>query len=175
MTASGQWLLNPNHLLFEPLGAWWQSALMALGYPREPFDALKLLSIVSGSIAVGLFRLCVAPQVSESRFAANHATAWMAFSSAFLRLWISDETHMIQMPWLVLMLAAALRRRGLLLGVMTGIATLTFVSNVLIGIALARRRLGTFAIARALSATGAHRDAGARDKWRVSRRHTRLR
>lgn len=99
----------------------------------------------------------------------------MAFSSAFLRLWISDETHMIQMPWIVLMLAAALRRRGLLLGVMTGIATLTFVSNVLIGIALARRRLGTFAIARALSATGAHRDAGARDKWRMSRRHARLR
>lgn len=52
MTASGQWRLNPNHLFFEPLGAWWQSALMTLGYPRKPFDALKLLSILSGSIAV---------------------------------------------------------------------------------------------------------------------------
>src|ERR1043165_528087 len=24
--ASGSWRLNPNHLLFQPLGAWWQSA-----------------------------------------------------------------------------------------------------------------------------------------------------
>jgi len=149
--ASGRWHLNPNHLLFEPLGAWWQTTLMALGYPREPFDALKLLSILSGSLAVGLFRLLVAPRVSASRFAANYGTAWVALSSAFLRLWISDETHMIQMPWIVLMIWAALRRRGLLLGVMTGIATLTFVSNVLFGLALVRRRFIPFAVGLAIT------------------------
>jgi len=84
--AAGRWHLNPNHLLFEPLGAWWQRTLLALGYPREPFDALKLLSILSGSIAVGLFRLLVAPRVSTSRLEANYGTAWLALSSAFLRL-----------------------------------------------------------------------------------------
>jgi len=53
---------------------------------------------------------------------------------------------MIQMPWIVLMIWAALRRRGLLLGVMTGIATLMFVSNILIGLALVRRRFVPFAL-----------------------------
>jgi hypothetical protein len=81
--ATGQWELNPNHLLFEPLGAWWQRTAMALGYPRAPFDALKLLSILSGSIAVALFRLCIAPAVTNNRFVSNHATAWMAFPRRF--------------------------------------------------------------------------------------------
>ena len=39
--------------------------------------------------------------LAETRWAANHATAWLAFSSAFLRLWVSDESHMIQMPFVV--------------------------------------------------------------------------
>lgn len=142
--AAGRWGLNPNHLLFEPLGAWWQNMLMALGYPREPFDALKLLSVFSGSVAIGLFRTCVAPRVSATRFQANHATAWMAFSSAFLRLWVSDEIHMIQMPAVTAMVWTTLRYlerrtfvRGLLLGVATGVAALTFISNLLLGAALA--------------------------------------
>jgi hypothetical protein len=141
---SGRWQLNPNHLLFEPLGAWWQSAVMALGYPRETFDALRLLSVLSGSIALGLFRLGIAPRIAAGRFEANHATAWMAFSSAFLRLWISDETHMIQMPAVTAMLWMAhrciergTRSRFVSLGLTIGVAALTFISNVLTSAAIA--------------------------------------
>jgi hypothetical protein len=140
--ASGDWHLNPNHLLFEPLGAWWQSAWKGSG--REPVDILKLLSALSGALAAALFRWGVAPRVAETRWAANHATAWLAFSSAFLRLWVSDEIHMIQMPFVVAvawLALACLERptfgRSLALGVAVGLAALTFISNLLLGIALA--------------------------------------
>lgn len=139
--ASRSWRLNPNHLLFEPLGAWWQAAWTASG--REPVDALKLLSALSGALAVALFRWKVAPRVAGSRGAANHATAWVAGASAFLRLWVSDETHMIQLPFVVAVAWLALVYlerpsfgRSVALGVAVGLATLTFVSNLIIGIAL---------------------------------------
>ena len=139
--ASGSWRLNPNHLLFEPLGAWWQTAWTAGG--REPVDTLKLLSALSGALAVALFRWKVAPRVAGSRWAANHATAWVACSSAFIRLWVSDETHMIQLPFLVAVawLALVYLDRpsiggSVALGVAVGLATLTFISNLIIGIAL---------------------------------------
>jgi hypothetical protein len=162
--ATGRWRLNPNHLFFEPLGAWWQSAVMALGYPREPVDALKLLSVLSGSCAVGLFRLRIATRIARRRFEANHGTAWVAFSSAFFRLWISDETHMIQMPALIAMLWVGLCctdrpsfRRFFSLGVTIGVAALTFISNVLVGgaiaLALVIRQMRRHQIASAASAT----------------------
>ena len=139
--ASGSWRLNPNHLLFEPLGAWWQTAWTAGG--REPVDTLKLLSALSGALAVALFRWTVAPRVARSRWAANHATAWVACSSAFIRLWVSDETHMIQLPFVVAVawLALVYLDRpsiggSVALGVAVGLATLTFISNLIIGIAL---------------------------------------
>jgi hypothetical protein len=140
--ASGDWQLNPNHLLFEPLGAWWQNAWKGSG--REPVDVLKLLSALSGALAAALFRWGVAPRVAETRWAANHATAWLAFSSAFLRLWVSDEIHMIQMPFVVAVAWLALVYferptfgRSLALGGAVGLAALTFISNLLLGIALA--------------------------------------
>ena len=139
--ASGSWHFNPNHLLFEPLGAWWQNAWAKSG--REPVDALKLLSVLSGALAAALFRWRVAPRVTETRWAANHATAWLAFSSAFLRLWVSDETHMIQMPFVVAVAWLALVYverpsfgRSLALGAAVGLAALTFISNLLLGVAL---------------------------------------
>ncbi|MEA2601769.1 MAG: hypothetical protein QOF89_2761 [Acidobacteriota bacterium] len=139
--ASGGWRLNPNHLLFEPLGAWWQNAWAGSG--REPVDALKLLSALSGALAAALFRWGVAPRVAETRWAANHATAWLALSSAFLRLWVSDETHMIQMPFVVAVAWLALIYlerptfgRILALGVAVGLAALTYISNLLLGVAL---------------------------------------
>lgn len=139
--ASGQWRVNPNHILFEPLGAWWQNLWVRFG--REPVDALKLLSALSGALAAGLFRRGVAPRVAGSRWAANHATAWLAFSSAFLRLWVSDETHMIQMPFVVAVAWLALiylerpsHGRGMAVGAAVGLAALTFISNLLLGIAL---------------------------------------
>lgn len=139
--ASGAWHVNPNHLLFEPLGAWWQQAWS--GSERAPVDALKLLSAVAGALAASLFRLGVAPRVAVTRFAANHATAWLAFSSAFLRLWVSDEIHMIQMPFVVLVAWQALiclerptMRSNLVLGMAVGLAALAYISNLGLGAAL---------------------------------------
>jgi hypothetical protein len=141
--ASGQWQVNPNHVFFEPLGAWWQNLWVRNGSGREPVDVLKLLSALSGALAAGLFRWGVAPRVTTSRWAANHATAWLAFSSAFLRLWVSDETHMIQMAFVVAMAWLALvylerpsLRWSLALGAAVGLAALTFISNLLLGVAL---------------------------------------
>ena len=58
--ADGSWGLNPNHLLFEPLGAWWQS--LWAGSQREPVDVLKLLSALCGAAAAALVRYGVAPR-----------------------------------------------------------------------------------------------------------------
>ncbi len=142
--AAGSWHVNPNHVLFEPLGAWWQNAWMWSGYGREPVDALKLLSALAGALAASLFRWGVAPRLARTRWEANHATAWLAFSSAFLRLWVSDETHMIQMPFVVAVAWLALLHlerpsfgRGLALGAAVGLAALTFISNLILGAAVA--------------------------------------
>ena len=139
--ASGTWRVNPNHLLFEPLGAWWQNVWSRSD--RAPVDALKLLSAIAGALAAALFRLGVAPRVAASRFAANHATAWLAFSSAFLRLWVSDEIHMIQMPFVVFVAWRALVclerptfRSNLALGAAVGLAALAYISNLGLGAAL---------------------------------------
>ncbi len=141
--ASGSWSWNPNHLLFEPLGAVWQALWEKLDPARAGVDALKLLAGLAGAIAVGLFRLRVVAQVTRRRGVANSATAWVALSSAFLRLWVSDEIHMIQMPFVVALAGEALRlldrpgwRAGLRAGAAGGLATLCFVSNGLIGGAL---------------------------------------
>ncbi len=142
--AAGTWHLNPNHLTFEPLGAWWQDLWVRNGSQREPVDVLKLLSALFGALAVGLFRYGVAARLAATRWAAHHATAWMALSSAFLRLWVSDEIHMVQMPFVVLAAWAALRYlekpsqgRALTIGVAVGLATLTFISNLALGMTLA--------------------------------------
>jgi hypothetical protein len=142
--AAGTWHLNPNHLFFEPLGAWWQNFWTRNGSAREPVDILKLLSVLSGGLAAGGFRYGVAPRLAETRWAANHATAWLAFSSAFLRLWVSDEIHMIQMPFVVGMVWTALVylerpsfSRALVLGAMAGLSALAFISNLVLGAAVA--------------------------------------
>jgi hypothetical protein len=142
--ANGSWLLNPNHLLFEPAGAAWQALLTRLGLPRSHPDQLKLLSMLAGSISAGLFRAFVIGPIVTNRMLANCATGLMAFSAAFLGLWISDEIHMLQMPFLVAAAAAAiafLRRESwtiaALCGLLLGMATLVFASNILIALALA--------------------------------------
>lgn len=164
--ANGSWNVNPNHLLFETLGAWWQNLWVRGGSQRETVDILKLLSAVSGALAVALFRWGVAGRVAETRWAANHATAWMAFSSAFLRLWVSDEVHMIQMPFVALIAWAALHYlekpslgRALAIGAAVGLATLAFISNLALGATLAvavavwhlRRRETRLALGSAIS------------------------
>jgi len=141
--ADGSWSLNPNHLLLEPLGALWQGLWARLDPAREGFDALKLLAALAGALAVALFRLRVVAFVATRRWVANYGTAGVAASSVFLRLWVSDEIHMIQMPCVVAFTAEAVRlivrpslRDGARAGVALAFAALCFVSNVLLGVSL---------------------------------------
>ena len=54
MYATGKWFWNPNHLLYEPFGAWWQATLVGMRVPRAVPDLLTLLSVSAGSAALGL-------------------------------------------------------------------------------------------------------------------------
>jgi hypothetical protein len=138
---SGTLALNPNHLLLEPLVSAW-ARVSAAWFDRALIDRLPILSVISGSIAVGLFRLLVAPLASGSRIESNIRTAWLGGAAAYLDLWISAEAHMIQMPFVVAALAAALRvqaggwRAATLAGAFVGLAVLAFVSNALVGAGL---------------------------------------
>jgi hypothetical protein len=142
--AAGFHRWNPNHLLVEPLGVAWRS-LLGPGHSRaEAVDHLKRLSILAGALAVGLFRFGVAGRLATNRLAANHGTAWMAASSAFSRLWISDEIHMVQMPAVVLVAVLALRYldrpslfRAVAVGASVTLAAAFFLENLLLGPALA--------------------------------------
>lgn len=141
--AAGFSAWNPNHLLVEPLGAWW----MGLAEPaslEKAVDHLRRLSMLAGSLAVGLFRFGVARRLAPTRLAANQATAWLAFSSAFLRLWILDEVYMTQMPAVVGVAWLALRYlerpsfpRSLAAGASVALAAAFFIENLLLGPALA--------------------------------------
>ena len=140
-TGFSRW--NPNHLLVEPLGAWWMS-LADAGSRAEQVDHLRRLSILAGSLAAGLFRFGVARRLAPGRLAANYATAWLAFSSAFARLWVMDEVYMVQMPavvgvaWLALRyLERPSRPRSLAAGASVTLAAAFFVENLLLGPALA--------------------------------------
>ncbi|HEX3126435.1 MAG TPA: hypothetical protein VH394_03830 [Thermoanaerobaculia bacterium] len=142
--AAGFQRWNPNHLLVEPLGAGWLGLLIP-GFSRaEGVDHLKRLCILAGALAIGLFRFGVAGRLASSRLAANHGTAWIAASSAFSRLWISDEIHMVQMPAVVLVAVLALRYldrptlwRAALVGASVTLAAAFFLENLLLGPALA--------------------------------------
>jgi hypothetical protein len=140
---------NPNHLLVEPLGAWWMSLADPVSR-AEQVDHLRRLSILAGSLAAGLFRFGVARRLAPTRLAANHATAWLVFSSAFLRLWVLDEVYMTQMPavvgvaWLVLRyLEQPSFPRSLAVGASVALAAAFFIQNLLLApalvLALARR------------------------------------
>jgi hypothetical protein len=165
--AAGFQRWNPNHLLVEPLGVAWRGLLSLDASRGEAVDHLKRLSILAGALAVGLFRFGVAGRLASSRFAANHGTAWMAASSAFSRLWVSDEIHMVQMPAVVLVAVLALRYRGrpslsraVAVGAGVTLATAFFVENLLLGPALAvgillvhRRRRDAFGVLAATLVT----------------------
>jgi len=137
---AGTWRLNPNHLLFEPAGAAWRGLLAALGSRRPGVDQEKLLSLLAGAIGAALFRFGVARRLAERRWVANYATAWLVLGSAYLRLLVDDEFHLLQMPCLVGFAIAVLRylerprfARAVLAGALAGAAALCFVSNLLLG------------------------------------------
>ena len=137
--ASGDWRLNPNHLLLEPAGAAWHHLLSWLGDTHAGVDQLRLLGVPCGALAVAVFRLWVADPLAETRTAANHGTAWLAASAAFLKLWVSGGAYVLQMPLVVLAGACFLWYRrtlrpvaALALGAAIGGASLCFVSNALL-------------------------------------------
>jgi hypothetical protein len=159
--STGTWGWNPNHLLLEPLGAGWLGCVRLLLGERSAPDLLKLLSVTSGALAAGLFRWTVGPVVAGGMTSRNLATAWFVLSAGFLAHLLSDETHMIQMPWLVLMSSAALRLASharwpmaVGFGVAGGLATLSFASNFLVlaalGAALMIRWAGEGSLRRSL-------------------------
>lgn len=132
------WQLNPNHLLYEPLGAAWLNLIRHVGLGRPAVDQMLLLSVAAGAITLGIFRRFIACNAA-TRTAANAATAWVAFCAAFLSLWLSSEAQMVQMPWLVASYAAALAyaarpttTRAVITGLAIGAATLFYISNGLI-------------------------------------------
>ncbi|HEX7090797.1 MAG TPA: hypothetical protein VF192_11725 [Longimicrobiales bacterium] len=140
----GTWTWNPNHLLLEPVGSWWQAVTAGLGSARPAPDRLKWLSIVCGAAALGIFRWRVAGPLAPGRLEANLATAWVALGSAFSRLWISDEIHMLQMPFLAgvaALVVAYVARPSWMLAVFAGLvggaAALAYISNILIPLAIA--------------------------------------
>lgn len=168
---------NPNHLLVEPIGAWWQGLLAPSSSRAEAVDHLRLLSVFAGSLAVGLFRLGVASRLASSRLAANHATLWLAASSAFARLWVLDEIYMLQMPAVVAVALFTLRylERPSLLRAATAGASVTlaaafFISNLLLGpalaVALRRKRRDAAALLTGNLATAGALFAGI---WALSR------
>jgi hypothetical protein len=67
----------------------------------------------------------------------------MAFSAAFMGLWLSSEAQMVQMPWLVASYAAALAyatrpttTNAVITGLAIGAATLFYISNGLIAVSI---------------------------------------
>jgi hypothetical protein len=166
--AKGDWTWDPNSLLLEPLGGWWQTTLTRMGAPRSGVDLLKLLSVLSGGVTLGLYRWGFAARLTPSRLAANHAVAWVALGSAFSRMWVSEEAYMLQMPFLVLaaigitwFLERPMWAHSIVIGVFTAVAALFFISNLLLaasigtvlGIWYAGRREWAFA-ARAFVGIG---------------------
>lgn len=134
--------LNPNHLLLEPAGALWLAIARSLGAHGPVPDTLKWLSVFAGAVSLAFFRIHLVSPLAPSRSLANVATAVLMLSSAFDRLWVSGESHMIQLPFLVLLLAGALRMgqadeenkgRAFALCLAGGIGScLTFISNSLL-------------------------------------------
>ena len=136
------WQLNPNHLLYEPLGATWLNLIGRLSLARPAVDQMLLLSVAAGAVTLGIFRRFVACNAT-TRNGANAATAWVAFSAAFMGLWLSSEAQMVQMPWLVLSYAAALAyatrpttTRAVITGLAIGVATLFYISNGFIAVSI---------------------------------------
>jgi hypothetical protein len=92
----GAWHINPNHLLYEPIGAAWLHISRAVVEPYAS-EQLRRLSAIAGAISLALFRLFVASQVTGERARANVATAWLVAPAAVLGLWLSSETQIVQL------------------------------------------------------------------------------
>ncbi len=134
---AGSWVPNPNHLLFEPVGAWWMHTLTRLGSQRPGADQLTLLSAWSGALSLALFRLRLHRFVGSSRASANFATLCLALSVAWTRHLVTGNHFMVDMPFLVLSAMAAIDygrtqrlRFAIAAGAWAGAAALFLISNL---------------------------------------------
>lgn len=122
------------------MGALWHQLLFHLGATRPIIDQIRLISIVAGALSAGLFRWRLAPRLADTQASANHATAWLVLGSTYSRLLVSDEFHMLQMPFLVAFAASVLDyldrpsvRRAVWAGIACGLTAACFISDVLLG------------------------------------------
>lgn len=136
----GSWGLNPNHLVMEPVAAAWFQLASELEWGASHVDRLKLLDIWAGGVALGLFRLLVAPAVAERRMRRNLSTLVLGGLQAFIAYWISGEPIILQVVVLVLAAHCLIRfvqAPGVARAVWTGagfaLAALFFVSNAVVG------------------------------------------
>jgi len=145
--AESSWVWNPNRLLMEPGAALWVQLLSPLRLGYSIPDQLSMLSLLSGALSIGVVRGWIAPRVAERRWVKNLATAWFALGAAWAIVLLYGYPVMLQMPFLVVMVALLLASPAgekpsflALAGTAGGLAALAWISNALIvaslGIAL---------------------------------------
>ena len=137
------WHYNPNHLFLEISGFIWQEIISVrlldfFNVSRSAPDRLLLLSVLTGSLSFGIFRYQISKLLKIDRLSSNVATFNFSTGSAFLRMFLSGEHFMIQMPFLVLFLFGTLEfliyKKNISIikaGVGGGISCLCVVSNCL--------------------------------------------
>jgi hypothetical protein len=137
--AEGSWVWNPNRLLMEPGAALWVRLLSPFRLEYSIPDQLSMLSLLSGALSIAVVRGWIAPRVAERRWVMNLATAWFALGAACAIVLLYGYPVMLQMPFLVVMVALLLasptgEKPALLAlaGAAGGVAALAWISNAMI-------------------------------------------
>jgi len=137
--AEGSWVWNPNRLLMEPGAALWVQLLSPFRPEHSLPDQLSMLSLLSGAVSIGVVRGWIAPRVAERRWVKNLATAWFALGAAWAIVLLYGYPVMLQMPFLVVMVALLLASPAggkpsllALAGAAGGLAALAWISNAII-------------------------------------------
>ncbi|CAN5737816.1 hypothetical protein BH23GEM11_BH23GEM11_05250 [soil metagenome] len=137
--AEGSWVWNPNRLLMEPGAALWVRLLSPLRLDYPVPDQLSMLSLLSGALSIAVVRGWIIPRVAERRWVRNFATAWFALGAAWAIVALYGYPVMLQMPFLVVMVALLLASPAgekppllVLAGAAGGLAALAWISNAMI-------------------------------------------
>lgn len=136
----GLLVLNPNHLLMDPLAYVWCQAAWSLGIPGDGIVALKLLSAVGTLVSLLLFDLALTAAGVRPWYVRLAAVAGLFSSKYFLTMAVSEEFFMVQMPLLIAALwilvvytksndRAKDKRLMLGLGVLLAAATTVSINN----------------------------------------------
>lgn len=141
---AGNLVLNPNHLLMDPVGYACSKLLWGLGIDIATLDVLKVISALATVATLWLFHSVLLAAGIASRPVRLCAVVGLFASRNFLTMAISEEFFMLQMPVLVaaLLMLVKLERSqyslpwvpAAVLGAMLGIATAVTINNVLLGV-----------------------------------------